>query len=199
MATSTPIEIKPELARLGGRLQALRAERGWTLEELAARTGLSAPYLSRVEAGERQPSLAALLTIGRVYGVGLAALFEEPPAAPRVVVRAGEVHARRGNGLLYAPLSADRRSAGLHPLRVVVPTGREGDELYAHDGEEWLYVLSGRLRLTLGDEQHVLGPGDAAHFVAATPHRLAAEGGEDVEAILVACAGARPQLLSSYL
>lgn len=198
MDTALGIELKPELTRLGARLQALRAERGWILDDLAARTGLSAPYLSRVEAGERQPSLAALLGIGRAYGMGLAALFEEPVPAPRVVVRAGEASVRRGNGLFYAPLSAGQRLAGLHPLRVVVPADREGGELYAHDGEEWLFVLSGQLRLALGGEEHVLGPGDAAHFDAATPHRLAAEGGVDAEAILVACVGARP-LLSSYL
>ena len=75
---------------------------------------------------------------------------------------------------------------------------RQGDLLYQHDGEEWLYVLSGQLVLILADEEHVLQPGDAAHFDARTPHRLSAKGGGDAEIILVACAAPRP-LLGSYL
>lgn len=192
------IAFESELTRLGLRLRALRGERGWTLDDLAARTSLSAPYLSRVEAGERQPSLAVLLRISQAHGVALSALFEQPMPVTRIVVREEETPMQHGNGLHYASLSGSQHPAGLHPLRIVIPADRQGGELYAHDGEEWLYVLSGRLRLTLGTEEYLVGPGDAAHFDASVPHRLAAEDGEDAEVILVACAGMRP-LLSSYL
>lgn len=181
---------------MGARLRALRGERGWTLEGLARRTGLSEPYLSRVEGGGRQPSLSALFGLARAYGVSLSSLFE-PEAGARVVVRADEARTRRGNGLLYAPLSAGGDDAHLRPLRVVVPAGREGEEMYRHEGEEWLHVLSGRLRLRLGDDEYELGAGDSAHFDADVPHRLEALGGEDAEVVLVA-ASRRP-LLRSYL
>ncbi len=74
----------------------------------------------------------------------------------------------------------------------------KGDCLYQHDGEEWLYVLSGQLRLILADSEYVLQPGDAAHFDASTPHRFSAIGSCDAEIIFVACAALRP-LLDSYL
>jgi quercetin dioxygenase-like cupin family protein len=82
-------------------------------------------------------------------------------------------------------------------MRVVVPAGRLRGQRYEHAGEEWLYVLSGRLRLTLGDTEAELGPGDTAQFDARVPHRLAAGGDEDVELLLVAAPVAAP-LFDSY-
>ena len=104
----------------------------------------------------------------------------------------------QGNGLAYAPLSHHSTSSSMQPIRVIVPAQRCGTELYRHEGEEWLYVLSGCLSLSLAETAYQLSPGDAAHFDARLPHRLAAEGGQDAEIILVACAAPR-RLLSSYL
>ena len=89
-------------------------------------------------------------------------------------------------------------------MRVIVPADREEETFYQYEGEQWLYVLSGRLRLEVADEEHVLESGDAAHFDAGNTHKLAAQGGEDTEVredtevILVACA-VPYLLLKSYL
>ena len=188
------------VSRLGTRLRDLRTGRGWTLDELARQAGLSKSYLSRIEDGERQPSLASLLSLTQAYGIALAALFAEP-AEENVhctVLRAGALPAQRGNGLTYTPLSNLQHEAGMQPIRVTVPARREGDEMYRHDGEEWLFVLSGTLRLALADEVYTLRPGDTAHFDAWVPHRLSALHGTDADLILVACAAPRV-LLDSYL
>lgn len=189
-----------EMGRLGGRVRDLRVRHGWTLDELARRTGLSKSYLSRIEDGERQPSLASLLSLAQAYDVALAALFTEPSAAskPCAVLRAGAVPPQQGNGLTYTPLSQREHAANMQPIRVLVSAHREGGEMYRHDGEEWLFVLSGTLHLALADESYTLSPGDAAHFDARVPHRLSALGGSDAEIILVACAAPR-MLLGSYL
>lgn len=188
-----------DLATIGSRLRALRRERGWRLEDLAERTGLSKAYISRLESGERRPSLSALFGVARAYGVSFSALLEpEPEAHGPVVVRARGGGVRRGNGLLYSKLSDGSMTFNLRPLRIVVPADRAGDTLYRHEGEQWAYVLSGRLRLELGGEEVVLGPGDAAHFDADGPHKFSALGGEDAEVILVACA-VPYLLLKSYL
>ena len=189
-----------ELAWVGDRLRALRRERGWRLEDLAERTSLSKAYLSRLESGERQPSLAALLGVAQAYGVPLSSFFE-PESATRggVVVRGAKAPVQRGNGLLYANLSEGNLKFNLQPLRVVIPTGRGRGEVYRHEGEQWLYVLSGRLGLKIGDEEELeLGVGDAAHFDADNPHTLTALDGKDAEIILVACA-VPYLLLKSYL
>lgn len=193
------MRIETELGKVGVRLRRLRKERGWRLGDLAERTGLSTSYLSRIEGGEREPSIAALFAVARAYGVPFHSLFEpEPEAEERVVTRGEGVEIQRGNGLLYGILSGGGRSFSLQPLRVIVPAEREGEEKYRHEGEEWLYVLSGRLSLKLGDREYELRPGDSAHFDASEPHRLAALGGEDAEVILVAAAVAHP-LLRSYM
>lgn len=197
MDTALPT-FPAELRQLGERLKHLRDERAWTLDDLAARTNLSKPYLSRLESGERQPSIAALLSIAHVYGLSLGDLFAPPAPRAPTVVRAGDHALQPGNGLWHASLSARSGEFNLRPIRVVVSADREGDELYQHDGEEWLYVLSGQLKLILGTEEHLLNPGDAAHFDARTPHRLVARSGQDAELLLVATTSPRP-LLGSYL
>lgn len=138
--------------------------------------------------------MTALFSVARAYDVSFSALFApEPEAQSSVVIRADDEPIQRDNGLLYSKLSSGNWNVNLRPLRVVVPADREEETLYQHEGEQWLYVLSGRLRLevqTLGvaDEEHVLELGDAAHFNAGNMHKLAAQGGEDAEVMLVACA-----------
>jgi transcriptional regulator with XRE-family HTH domain len=199
MSDQIPDGLSSDLSQLGRRLAELRKERGWKLEDVAKRTNLSRPYLSRLEGGERQPSLAALFALARAYGVTLSSLFESEPEAGGVnVVRGAEGPMQRGNGLLYTPLSRGSWSFNLQPLRVVVPADRGPGKIYQHEGEQWLYVLSGRLSLKIQDEDFVLEPGDAAHFEADSPHELLALGGEDAEVVLVACA-VPYLLLRSYL
>lgn len=199
MAAGADKLTQTEMFQLGARLRDLRTGRGWTQDELARRAGLSKSYLSRIEDGERQPSLASLLSLAQAYGISVASLFAAPAEEGRhcAILRAGSLPQQQGNGLTYTPLSRPERAAHMQPIRVTVSARREGGEMYQHDGEEWLYVLSGTLRLALADEAHVLHPGDSAHFDARVPHRLSALDGHDAELILVACAA--PRMLDSYL
>ena len=177
----------PELVSLGERLRSLRAAKGWTLEELAERSGLSKPFLSRLESGSRQPSIAAVLTLARVFGVPMGSLFDSHQDDETcLVVRADEGNVRRGNGIEYIPLSGASRF-NLQPMRATISPLRPGAERYQHDGEEWLYVLSGRLRLQVGEREYELNPGDAAHFDSRQPHRLDSLDGKAAEVLLVAC------------
>ncbi len=189
--------LNADLVKLGTRLRKLREERGWRLEDLAERTGLSRPYLSRLESGERQPSLTALFSVAQAYGVTFASLFEpEPVVENGVLVRGSESPLQRG--LLYTNLSKGSWAFNLQPLKILVPAERGEGELYQHEGEQWLYVLNGRLSLKIAEEELLLEPGDAAHFDADKPHRLTALDGRDAELILVACA-VPYLLLKSYM
>jgi len=176
------------LMSLGAQLKSLRNERGWTLELLAKLSALSEPYLSRLESGSRQPSLAALLTLARVYEIPLRTLLEGDGKAmpPCKIIRAGTTRTGIANGMLYRAVSGGGALTGLQAMEMKVPAGRRGDKFYKHEGEEWLYVISGGLRLMFENEKHTLQPGDAAHFDARTPHRLAAAGKGDAVVLLVA-------------
>jgi transcriptional regulator with XRE-family HTH domain len=188
-----------ELLEIGGRLRSYRQMRGWTLDTLASQAKLSKSYISRLEDGARQPSIAALLSISRALGISLGTLISKESQTHKIrVIKGAETKAVAGNGLVYQLHNGGLPSAVMQPLRITIAADRAGDELYRHDGEEWLYVLSGQLTLTLGDETHELGAGDSIYFDATVGHRLTANGGKDVEAILVASV-APLSLLSSYL
>jgi transcriptional regulator with XRE-family HTH domain len=188
-----------ELQAIGARLRSYRQMHGWTLDTLASRANLSKSYLSRLEDSDRQPSIAALLSISRALGISLSTLLSDDTQHRNVrVVRGSETPAVPGNGLVYQVHSGAMIGAVMQPLRITISSERTGDELYRHDGEEWLYVLSGHLTVTIGEDSHALTAGDSIYFDATVGHRLNATGGKDVEAILVASVA--PQgLLSSYL
>jgi transcriptional regulator with XRE-family HTH domain len=180
-------DVERQLASFGARLRELRLRRGWTLAELAARSSLSRAFLSRLESGGRQASIAAALTLSRIFDVSLASLFESPAVeTPCVIVRARDTMERSARGLKYAPLSHAGHFFNLQPLRVKVSPLRRGHEHYHHDGEEWIYVLSGQLTLSLADKTYDLESGDAAHFESRLPHRLIARGDRDAEVLVVA-------------
>jgi transcriptional regulator with XRE-family HTH domain len=179
--------VKTQLTSFGARLKELRTEHGWTLEQLARHSGLSKPFLSRLESGDRQASIAAALTLARIFKVSLDFLFESPLASePCLVIRAEDTVVRRANGLTYAALSNPDRMLNLQPVLVTVPVDRPGKEHYQHEGEEWLHVLTGQLTLSIAGDTYDLEPGDSAHFDSRLPHRLVARGNRDVKVLLVA-------------
>ncbi|MBW5420879.1 helix-turn-helix domain-containing protein [Streptomyces sp. BG9H] len=162
------------------RLRELRRRASLTLEAAARTAGLSPAHLSRLETGQRQPSLPMLLALARVYGATVSELLGETVADLDAVVRGADMEPTRAGGWTYWQAGAPGR--GMQALRVHVPYGAQGDIVRVHPGEEWLYVIGGRLRLRLGDTAHLLAPGDSAHFDSLTPHRIAAadRGGADL-------------------
>ncbi|MFJ2190628.1 helix-turn-helix transcriptional regulator [Kitasatospora sp. NPDC087861] len=166
------------LTTVGPRLRALRRERGTTLAKLAAATGISLSTLSRLESGQRKPTLELLLPLAREYRVPLDELVGAPATGdPRI-------HARpvTRNGQTILPLT--RHLGGLHAYKHIMPPGRGTEpelDLKVHEGYEWLYVLNGRLRLVLGSHDLVLTTGEAAEFDTRTPHAFGNAGSQPVE------------------
>ncbi|MER7578414.1 XRE family transcriptional regulator [Kitasatospora sp. NPDC097691] len=171
-------EFENVLTTVGPRLRALRRERGTTLAKLAAATGISLSTLSRLESGQRKPTLELLLPLAREYRVPLDELVGAPATGdprihPRPVTR---------NGQTIIPLT--RHLGGMHAFKHIIPPGRNTEpepELKVHEGYEWLYVLSGRLRLVLGSRDLVLTAGEAAEFDTRTPHAFGNAGPQPVE------------------
>ena len=163
------------LDAVGPRLRALRAQRDATLAELAATTGISVSTLSRLESGDRRPTLELLLPLARAHGVTLDELVDAPPTGdPRLHVRPITRHGRT-----MVPLT--RRAGGIQAYKMVEPGVVREPAPQTHEGWEWLYVLSGRLRLVLGEHDLVLGPGEVAEFDTRVPHWFGASEAEPVE------------------
>jgi transcriptional regulator with XRE-family HTH domain len=181
--------LQEQLAAFGVRLRTLRQERQWTLDDLSRNCGLSKAHLSRLESGDRQASIASVLTLSRLFGVSLAAMFEGEKMEPVVVIRNGGTISFDADGLTCWPLTAGTHPMILQPMRVVISADRKGDERRQHEGEEWIYVLSGELTLLVGSRSYDLDAGDAAHFDARLPHRLMPRSGLEAEILLVAAPG----------
>ncbi|MGB3372689.1 MAG: XRE family transcriptional regulator [Rhodococcus sp. (in: high G+C Gram-positive bacteria)] len=163
MSTADP-DIEDVIAGVGPRLRSLRTERGTTLASLAETTGISLSTLSRLESGDRKPSLELLLPIARAHQIPLDELISAPPVEdPRV--RSTPV---RRDRVIIHPLT--RRPGGMQAYKIVVDGGRREPDPRVHEGYEWLYVLNGRLRLVLGEHDIVMKPGEAAEFDTRVPH-----------------------------
>ncbi|WP_328917628.1 MULTISPECIES: helix-turn-helix domain-containing protein [unclassified Streptomyces] len=168
---------------LAPRLRDRRRAGGLTLESAARRLGLSAAHLSRLESGLRQPSLPVLLGLARLYGTTVSDLLGETAAEPDPIVRGERMAPVPAGGWTYWRAGGTGRA--MQALRVHVPQRAQRALVRVHPGEEWLYVTSGELELTLGDRTHLLAPGDSAHFDSLVPHRLASGGHGGVDLLFL--------------
>jgi transcriptional regulator with XRE-family HTH domain len=167
-------ELDHVLSAVGPRLRTLRRQRETTLSALSTATGISVSTLSRLEAGQRRPTLELLLPLARFYRVQIDELVGAPPTGdPRVHLRPV-----KRNGMTMVPLS--RRPGGVQAYKLIIPPARPRavPDPRSHEGYEWLYILDGRLRLVLGDQDLVLASGEAAEFDTRVPHWF---GGADAE------------------
>jgi transcriptional regulator with XRE-family HTH domain len=168
--------IDTALELVGPRLRGIRELRGFTLTELAARTGISKSTLSRLETGLRRPTLELLLPLARTYRVPLDDLVGAPDFGdPRIRLKARRVHGRTVLPLTQGPV-------GVQAWKIILPPGQK-PTVRAHDGHEWLYVLTGRMRLLLGEQDLELGVGDAIEFDTSRAHWFGAAGKEPTEVL----------------
>jgi transcriptional regulator with XRE-family HTH domain len=173
------MERDPMLDAVGPRLRAVRQRRGTTLAEVSGRTGISVSTLSRLEGGARKPTLELLLALARAYQVPLDELVGAPDAGdPRVRARP----VRRG-GRTLIPLT--RQPGGIRAYKMIAPAGEPAGEQQSHEGYEWMYVLSGRLRLRLGEHDFVMKAGEVAEFDTRTPHWFGSAGPEPAELLVL--------------
>ncbi len=175
----TSAAIATALEQVGPRLRRVRAQRRMSLTGVADLTGISKSTLSRLETGQRRPTLELLLALSQVYRVALDDLVAAPEVGdPRIRLKPGRV-----KGRTIIPLT--QQPDGTQAWKIVIPTSKVKPEPRAHEGNEWIYVLSGRMRLVLGDRDWVLGPGEVATFDTQVPHWFGSTGEEPAEILSI--------------
>ena len=129
---------------------------------------MAASTVSRLESGARRLTLEHLPPLARALGVSVDELLAPPERAdPRVRNRSFVRHGTR-----VLPLTRAGAAHGIHAFKVYYPDEQRAPAPTTHDGHDWMYVLSGRVRLILGDDEFLLEPGEAAEFSCRTPHWL---------------------------
>ena len=173
------VSVDAALALVAPRLRQIRERRDLTITDVAHKTGISKSTLSRLETGQRRPTLELLLPLAAVYRVPLDELVGAPDVGdPRVRLRPRQV-----NGRTVLPLTGNPN--GVQAWKIVIPTSQSTPKIRVHEGSEWLYVLAGRMRLIIGDDDLVLGVGEVAEFDTATPHWFGSTGEGPAEVLSV--------------
>jgi transcriptional regulator with XRE-family HTH domain len=155
------------------RLRTLRQARGWTLDDLAARSHVGASTISRIETGQRRLALDQLVTLARALGVTIDDLLADDDATD-VVIRP----TASGNGGAVWLLSRRDDPSGRVVAKQRLPAGTAAEpDRQVHPGHDWFYVLDGTVRLVLGGREHIVAAGEAASFSTMTPHSVVGVGG----------------------
>jgi transcriptional regulator with XRE-family HTH domain len=171
---------------LGERLRAIRQLRRKTLKEVAAAAGISESFLSQLERGRANATIATLQRLSTALGIDVSDLFGAAAPRPRVLRRDARDFVAWGDLGRKALLTPKP----FHSLEIVVarfePGGSTGDEPYTHgDSEEVLIVVEGCVHLQLGADVYEVAAGDSVHYESSTPHRVANVGDEPAEVLFV--------------
>lgn len=158
---------------IGGRLKKVRLEKGYTLKDVAGKSGYSKALISRIENGNVSPSINSLLKIASALDIKPHDLFlPAKDAEPTVVHKADRRKAKMDGGNVEVEfLTVQAGDKKVEPLLITLDRGAStGSELGGHNGEIWTMQIKGSMELTLGDKKQVLEEGDCAYFKTSVPH-----------------------------
>lgn len=178
---------------VGKRVRALREEKGLSLADLAQRTGLSEKALGEIEDEAASPPLGVLIKLGKALGMKLGTLIASGEDRPYTVVRAAERPAmsrfasQKGTayGYSYQALAPQKKNRSMEPFLVTLNKADDQVEPSNHDGEEFIFVLDGRMEALVGDAREVLEPGDSIYYDSTEPHLLRPVGEEPARILAV--------------
>lgn len=172
-------EMYPELS-VGQRVKQIRESRGLNLQDLSRRTGLDEKALDNIEKGLANPPLGELIKLGKALNMKLGTLIANGEERTYTVMRVAERQAmsRYSNkretsyGYSYQALAPKKSNRSMEPFMVTLRKGEEEVLPSTHDGEEFIYVMEGRLEVLVGDDREVLEPGDVVYYDSIHPHLL---------------------------
>ena len=189
-------ETRQLVQAVAARLREARRTRRFTLRALSEKTGLSEPFLSRLERGRVSTSIANLILITRTVGIDLGQLFQDAAGTTATqhytLVRASQrrtPQAVPATGYTYQPMAVAWPGQRMDAFVLTFPVKNRADVLTAHEGEELTFVLQGEILFQLGEEQIPLKAGDCLYFNAEIPHMGKNVGRVDAKVLMVAGPG----------
>ena len=175
------IELAVRALKIGSKVRELRQKYKYTLQDLAEKTGLSKPFLSQIENDHVVPPIATLLKLSRALQVGLGFFFQDEGGSDKISITRPHERARierrphqdkgEGDSYIYESLEMKKNNKHMEPFLVEFPVHPQEEMVFmSHDGEEFLYLIEGKIEFRTIDRVEVLGPGDSIYFESDLSH-----------------------------
>jgi len=195
MGDKNDIQLAVKALQIGHKVRELRQKYRYTLQDLAHKTGLSKPFLSQIENDHVVPPIATLLKLARALNVGLAHFFQDQEGDEKIsVTRPGDRmrvdrrphQDKEQANYIYESLETRKSSKHMEPFLVEFPVQEvERMEFQSHTGEEFLYLLEGKVEFRTGDRVEILEPGDSIYFDSDISHSFRCLGDKPAKAVAV--------------
>lgn len=170
---------KKKITPIGERIRRARLDKKMSLDVMANETGMSKELIKKIEGGEQRPSVGTLLQISRTLHLDSEFLLKDDTLEER-----SNAYTKRTDHYAYTPLTPGAENKHLKAFRIVVEAGASHEGVgFQHEGEEFVYVLEGRVEVQVGDHVNALEPGSSLHFNSGIKHDLRNTG--DTEAVLI--------------
>ena len=189
------IGLEVKALKIGSKVRELRQKKHYTLQDVAAKSGLSKPFLSQIENDHVVPPVATLLKLARAFDVGLAYFFQDEVGIDRIAITRRDErvrverrpHHRKGEvNYIYEALDTKKTNKHMEPFLVEFPVQDTSEMIFMnHEGEEFLHVLEGTLEFRSTDRLEVLEPGDSIYFESELSHSFRCLGEKSARAIVV--------------
>ncbi|NLI33853.1 MAG: helix-turn-helix domain-containing protein [Deltaproteobacteria bacterium] len=195
MSANQDITIAVKALKIGNKVRELRQKNRFTLQDLAAKTGLSKPFLSQIENDHVVPPIATLLKLAKALNVGMAFFFQDEVSTEKIsITRSHErgrierrPHQHKGEvSYIYESLETRKPNKHMEPFLVEFQSRDTSEMVFmSHEGEEFLFLLSGRVEFRTIDRVEVLEPGDSIYFESDLSHSFRCIGDEPAKAVAV--------------
>lgn len=168
---------------VGKKIKSVRTRKKMTLDQIANDTGCSIDYLKQIESGKEMPPVGTLLQIARALQIDSGFLLKTQEDTRKARAKA---YSKRTENYAYDTLTPGAENKHLKAFRIHIKARKEHKGVgYQHEGEEFVYVLAGKVEITVGDHVNQLGPADSLHFNSGIRHHMRNVGDKDAELLVV--------------
>ena len=182
-----------ELVNVGERVRDVRERRGLSLQDIARRTGIREETLAAIEGGRMAPPLGTIIKLAKALEMKMGYFISGEENRPYTIVRRQDRRlvsrhdSNKGEqyGYEFESLAPHKRDRHMEPFLVTLDPAETEEERSTHDGQEFIFVLQGRMEVRLGEEVHVLDPGDAIYYDSTVPHLVKCHGEESTKILAV--------------
>jgi|APFre7841882590_1041340.scaffolds.fasta_scaffold26074_2 transcriptional regulator with XRE-family HTH domain len=178
---------------VGERVKRVREKRGLSLLDISRRTGIDVSLLSEIEEGQSAPPLGTVIKLAKALEMKMGYFISGDELRPFTIVHRGDrkvvsrYDSKRDKhyGYGYESLAPYKKDRHMEPFLVTLQPATTEEERSAHDGQEFIFVLTGSMEVRLGEEIHVLEPGDAIYYDSTVPHLVKCHGQETTRILAV--------------